>query len=99
MFDPKVRSAVVGLCVRLGRSNVWRFTVTAGADATPDGILRELGLTAANQCTSFSASVLANAVRPSCRSWPMAMADTQATFDLVCADSSCGCFDLSLIHI
>ena len=83
MFQPQVRSAVHGLRNRLGRAYVWCFAVTAGTDATHDGILRELGLTAANQCTSFSAYVLAGFNRTGCVAKPMDLASSKNPLYLV----------------
>ena len=83
MFQPQVRSAVHGLRNRLGWAYVWCFAVTAGTDATHDGILRELGLTAANQCTSFSAYVLAGFNRTGCVAKPMDLASSKNPLYLV----------------
>ena len=83
MFQPQVRSAVHGLRNRLGRAYVWCFAVTAGTDATHDGILRELGLTAANQRTSFSAYVLADLNRTGCVAEPMDLAGSENSLYLV----------------
>jgi len=94
--DSDLCATLAGVCCRLGGAIIWRSTVASRALAALSCTVWRRWLTPSYQCTSFSASVLANAVRPSCRSWPMAMADTQATFDLVCADSSCGCFDRRL---
>ena len=83
MFESQVRIKVVGVCIWLGCANVWRFTVVAGANAAFDRVLWQLGLTAANQCTSFSAYVLADLDRTGRVAQPVDMAGSEDSHYLV----------------
>lgn len=83
VFETQVCNAVDGLFGRLGGADVWCPAAIAGAHAADERILWELGLTASDQCTSFSACVLADLNRAGRAIEPMDLACSKNASTLV----------------
>lgn len=60
MSETEIRIVANGICDSLVRPNVRGVAVIASTYAAPARTVRTLGLTASNQCTSFSACILAH---------------------------------------
>lgn len=84
MSETQIRKAVVDLCGLLGIAHVWRVTATPGTNAALACSLRTLGLTAPNQCASFSAYVLADVDRTGRTFGTMGLARDKDPQHLVC---------------